>query len=114
MLKKLNSWARRRVRKWLGVDRDHSASINYIQTVERRLADASEGAVDVGFKGNTQIIVVSRLRGGRISIFDIEAKDIRELHERAAHVLGPAWPDAVIDAPADFKRIMNRETRAIY
>lgn len=111
MLKKLNTWAKRKARAWLDVDREHANAINYIQTVERRLAAAMDSAADVSFKGNTQIIMISRLQGGQVRFFDLQIDNLRDFNERAAAILGPAWPDAVIDAPMDFKRIMTREAR---
>lgn len=114
MMNKLNQWAKRKARKWLGVDRDYAAALNRINIIERRLAHSMTCAADVSFKGNTQIIIVSRLNGGRVSIFDLECKSPLELHERALHILGPSWPEAVIDAPPDFARFVKNEQQRFY
>ena len=114
MLKNLKTWMRKKLRGWLDIDRDYIGLSQRMADADKRLANAIDGAADVHFKGNTQIIMISRLNGGRISIFDINAQDIQELNHRAAAVLGDAWPNAVIDAPADFKRLIKQQSRACF
>lgn len=114
MLKKIKDSLRTRLRSWLDVDlADANAkyAADKARSVERRLADLCTPAADVHFRGNTQIVVISRIRDGRVQFYDLNVRDPRELAERMAHICGPAWPDGIIDAPIDFVRAMKRGWR---
>ncbi len=107
----MKNWLRKRLRRWLGIEgveqRALSAS-HLANAAVTRLAALQNGAADVSFKGNTQIIVITRLSGGMVQIYDLNADSFDDIHHRAAAILGPAWPDAVIDAPVGFRRFMER------
>lgn len=104
-------WLRKRVRRWLGVDAVEQRALaagSLANAVQQRLSALQQGAADVSFRGNAQIIVITRLNGGMVQIYDLDAESVEEIHRRAGAILGPAWPASVFDAPLGFKRFMER------
>jgi hypothetical protein len=98
---------KRKVNDWTGVTllrAELEALRHSHRDLSVRLNSYVEAGVDVSFKGNTRIIVTSRLDGGRVQIYDLHFKDIRAMMGRMADILGPEWPNCVIDAPPDIKR----------
>lgn len=107
MISVFQAYLRRRLRRWLGVEgiEQRSAAANRLaNTAIQRLGALQDGAADVSFRGNTQIIVITRLRGGMVQIYDLNTGTPDEIHQRAGAILGPAWPRSVIDAPPGFVR----------
>lgn len=106
-MQRLKNYLRRRLRKWLGIN-EISHTLGRAERVakgtEQRLNKLCRGGVDVHFKGNTQILILSSVDGGKYQIYDFYADSASEIFERAAAIMGPAFPDGVIDAPGEFRR----------
>jgi len=100
------------LRKWLGFN-DLQSQIQSLKhenlKLKKQLEKHVENAVDLHYKGNTKIIVTSRLNGGTVYISECQIKDIRDLQNRLVNLFGPIWPDGIIDAPNGIKRQIQRE-----
>lgn len=115
----MKRWLKKKFVRWLEIDQiDATAAAGYALSTRtnERLDSLISGAADVRFKGNTQLVVLTRLKGGTVQFYDFEAKDLHEIHMRALDIMGAAWPDAVIDAPhglnATFKQMYGPNSPA--
>jgi hypothetical protein len=113
----MGEWLRKRLRKFLGVEdviqqaklaelHAKSARAHADRMVEL-LQKHLKGGVDHGFKGNTLIVVASRLNGGTVRVVDFHARDTREVNEIAEHLTAAARPEYIIDAPHGLRRALQ-------
>lgn len=112
----MKKWITSKLKDWLGLQHleklvEHQR--NRISDLESTLFSYVEGSVDVHIPGraNTTIVVISRLKGGYVQIYDFNAKDFNDLQSRCLSIMGPAWPNAVIDAPPDIRRHLREHAR---
>lgn len=68
-------WLKRRLRKWLGVDKLATENMLLTQTIENLV----NIGVDVHFKSPHMILIYSKLNGGQLRHIDADFKDIRDL-----------------------------------
>ena len=121
MLQQLNRWIRRSVRRYLGIDGminaqlDAAESAKLAESRHRELKDVLDrhlrAGVETHFKGNTTIILVSKLDGGCVEVVDFHTKDIRQVREVLLGLTKWAEPEIILDAPRHITRALNHELR---
>lgn len=104
---------RQRVRAWLGfpeMDKSLNAMADQVVKLEGNLSRHMEAGLDLSFDGNTRIVVLSKLGGGRCEIFNLNLKDPRELSELLVQLTYRPSVDFV-DAPREFIAGLERTAR---
>lgn len=107
----MKSWIRRRLRRFLGVvDCDDRLDIieHDAASLEKTLSRHMEAGVEVGLQGNTRIVVLSTLGGGRCEVISCNMANPQEITEMLARLY--YHPEvSFVDAPIGMEREMKRQ-----
>ena len=101
---------RNRLRQWLGINQDRANMDARLKTLRTAVSRHFEAGLELGFKGNTRVVILSKLGGGRCEILDCHIEEPHQL----AQIFASFHVDPrieVIDAPMGYDRIVARELK---
>lgn len=82
-------WIKRKLRIWLEIDDDVSRLDRNNRLLNDALETAQATALDCHFRGNSLVIVASRLNGGHVRIIETHFESVRDIEERLGGFVAP-------------------------
>lgn len=117
-MKRLGSWLRNKLRKWLGVSELKAlhkdlvllyATVHFkVTKLETLYKDLVLLGVDVHFKEPNTVVLITHLAGGRVSVTSMDDESMKDLMKQIDMLKRRYRTDrVVIDAPPDAREFIK-------